>query len=273
MRKLFYVLLAVLFFPLTALAGKDDDFRSCYDIFGGTVSAKPAQQELFVLIDQTISLDNNLKKIAYDKINKYMGAGKKITIISFSSYQGGRYTKRLVSGQLDFPLTNDERYEISKTQLNKFDTCLFKQENFARKKISSSLVEAMQDSDDNIPNSEIIGNLNRISDGLISKSETSVKKILVISDMLENSKSLSFYKRGNVFLSDPKAAIETIQVSGLKPSFMGANIYILGAGFKSKGYQNATNMKKINTFWKDYFQWGNGVLVGWGQPELFEDID
>lgn len=273
MIKLFYTLLVASFFPLTVLAGKDDDFRSCYDVFGGAVSAKAAQQELFVLIDQTISLDHNLKRMAYAKISKYMGAGKKLTIISFSSYQGGRYTKRLVSGQLDFPLTSDERYEIPKTQLNRFDTCLFKQEKFANEKISSSLVEALQDADDNIPNSEIIGNLNRISDSLISKSETPNKKILVISDMLENSKSLSFYKRGNVFLSDPKAAIQTIQASDLKPSFMGANIYILGAGFKSKGYQNATNMKKINTFWKDYFLWGDGVLVGWGQPELFEDIN
>lgn len=253
-------------------AKANDDFRNCYDVFGGNLLAKETQNELFVLIDQTIKLDNNLKSMVFRKINEFMKPGNKLSLISFSTYQDSKYTQLLLSGQLDYPLTEDEKYSISKVDIRKFDSCIKKQTNYANSEIAKHLKSVLKSSDEKIANTEIIGNLHRISESLIANSKSPNKLILIVSDMLENSKALSFYRNGGVALPDPDAAIKITNDSKLTPSLKGSKIFVLGAGFNSKGYQNATTMKNINTFWQKYFELGGAQLVGWGQPELFEKI-
>ena len=264
---------ALIFVTTTSYSGKGDDFKTCYGYFSSGIESKKANKELFVLFDQTISLDNHLKSIVNKKIREFLTPGRKITLVTFSTYEGKRYTKRILTGQLDFPLTPEQEYEIPKREIRKFNSCNKKQNKYALGLLNESLKSALNGTDKAIRNSEIIGNLHRISGSIIKKSMTQNKSVLIVSDMLENSESLSFYKGGKVNLSSGDDALNIVTKGGMLPDLDGAKIYVLGAGFNSKGYKNASTMKKINSFWKKFFKASNSNLIGWGQPELFEKIE
>jgi hypothetical protein len=265
----------ILMFLFTTLgfAGEENDFKTCYGYFSSGVESNAATDELLVLIDQTTNLDLNLKSMVNKKIRAWMLPGRKLNVITFSTYEDDDYTKRLVSGQLDSLLTSDQEYKLPKSEIRLFNSCIRKQELFATKLLNEALESALNGADVKIKNSEIIGNLYRISESLIKSSPVKNKYVLIVSDMLENSKSLSFYKDGTVYIQSADDALNAVKSNGFLPDFSDAKIYVLGAGFGSRGYKNAATMKNINLFWSKFFEASNSTLIGWGQPELFEEIN
>lgn len=262
----------LLTYSISATAGQGDDFKSCYSIMGGDILSKPASDELFVLIDHTIELDNRMKGKVRKKILDFIDSGKKISIITFSTYNDDHYTKRLVEGQLDFPLTEEERNATGKTVLKKFDHCLVKQEKHGRALIDKALVEGLAGQNKDIPNSEILINLQRIAESMIANSEVPNKRILIVSDMIENSDIMSFYSSGKVALDTPNESIGKLKQADVIADFSKSDVYVFGAGHGAKGYKRGGQMRKLNNFWKTYFTQSNASLKGWGQPELFEKI-
>lgn len=272
-----FIIILGLFFSFVGIANSSprDDFPSCYPIIGQQPK-ETNSRELFVLIDQTVKLDDNLKRSVSEKIHRFLRSGDRINIVIFSAYIDERYTDSLLNGQIDFSLSDKNRFEMPKAKLQQFDVCLKKQRAYARKLIDEKLDVAFNGGSTSIPKTEILATLARLSRGLISQSKADEKVVLLVSDMFENSDTLTFFKNDNIQQVDVKRTIYLVEQSKFLGDFKGAQVYVIGAGFisqkKSNHHRSATLMQNIHQFWEVYFSRSNARLVGWGQPALLTEI-
>lgn len=273
-RYYFIVLLASL--SSLSFADERDDFPTCYKILGMQELDTTANRELFVLVDQTMVLDENLRRSIHQKIRRFLMPGDKITLMVFSAYVKDRYTDLLLTGQLDFMLQEKNRYNISKKRLKRFDHCMGKQKKYVNHSIDEKLNDAFDSASTNVPKTELAGNLARIGESLIALSNAHERVVLIVSDMLENSDMVTFYRNNRVMAINVKEALRKIQGKALVSDWGGARVYVVGAAYVSgegqSAYRSEAVMKSIHEFWKGYFSVSNARLSGWGQPALLVDI-
>jgi hypothetical protein len=124
-----------------------------------------------------------------------MSPGDRITLITFSAYAADRYASMSLTGQMDLPISNDERRQISIPKLKKFDSCMKLQQGFVHHTIDLKLKEAFDGASIDLPKTELTGSLANFGLNIIAKSAAKKKIVLIISDMLENSDVASFYSR------------------------------------------------------------------------------
>ncbi|MGM0767900.1 MAG: hypothetical protein ACQEV6_07740 [Pseudomonadota bacterium] len=254
-----------------AIASPRDDFPSCYSVLGNEApeSQAPAR-ELFVIVDQTLTLNVDLKRHAHEKIHEYLTPGDRFTLLTFSAYAQGRYASMPLTGKIDHRLSDDQRYVIGSTKLRAFDSCMAKQKTFVRKRIDASVKEAFEQASTGLPKTELMGSLANFGNGIISQSDARQKVILIVSDMMENSEAISFYGRGGIKNLDIQSSLEKVRKHGLLSNLEGANVNIVGAGISGNdGYLSQSTMRKMKDFWAAYFEQSGARLTGWGQPELF----
>lgn len=250
-----------------------DDFKDCYGSLEGQVQEQEPQEELYVLIDQTFVLPEPLRKHVEQKISNYLDTeGRRVMFVSFSTFSQGQYSKKFLEGQLDFGIDEQQSKKIGKNDLRKFDNCRLQQKNYARTIVKKELELAFKAGSNEFKKTELIDNLFRFGFDVVSNSKAENKQILLVSDMFENSDTLSFYNRGSIDSKTMKRNLGKIQEEELASDFGGAEVFVIGAGAGSGKYIKASKMRKINKFWKVYFDASNARLVGWGQPELFNDI-
>lgn len=113
-----------------------------------------------------------------------------------------------------------------------------------------------------------------LSNDLIRHSSANRKVVLLVSDMLENSETLSFYKNGSVSIADPYKAYNIFARSVMSGDFSQASIYVIGAGFIEKGakYSSQQAVNKLELFWAKLFEAHQGELMHFGKPSLFAQI-
>ena len=80
-----------------------------------------SNKELFLIIDQTTLLDNQLKQQLADQIRPFLTYGNAISVTVFSSFNQGKYTRVVTSGRIQHKLPEGARADTSKPLLQKFD--------------------------------------------------------------------------------------------------------------------------------------------------------
>ncbi len=268
-RTLSIVVLAVS--TSVATASPRDDFPSCYSMLGNQApEPKAPARELFVIIDQTLKLDVDLKRHSHQKIHEFLNPGDRFTLLTFSAYAEGRYASMPVTGKIDYALADDQRYVIGTKKLRAFDDCMARQKMFVRKRIDASMKEAFEQASTDLPKTELMGSLANFSNGVISQSAAERKVVLLVSDMMENSEAISFYGAGGINNLNVQSSLEKASKHGLLSNLGGASVNIVGAGISGNdGYLSQSTMRKMKDFWSGYFERSGGTLTGWGQPELF----
>lgn len=276
MKVRFLFAAACLAVSVQALAG--NALPSCYAYAGVTAPGKPVATELFVLVDQTTSLDSSLKQMVADNIRPFLKPGNAISILQYSAFTQGHYTRVLTSYQLDDRLDNAARNEVSKPALAKLDQCAKVQLQQAGQLAGTALRTAFDGASSTIAKSDILASFKDMA-GKVRQSVAQRKVVLIASDMLENSSLSSFYSKQAVRKIDPAVELGMVQRHQLFADFGGARVYVLGAGLLAadaglpKGvYRDPKTLQLLQSFWLAYFQKSNAQLVEFGQPALLNPV-
>lgn len=250
---------------------------SCYDS-KLSASATPMTTELFVVVDQTTLLDDGLKQAVANQVRPFLTAGNGFSVLVFSAYTQGKYTQLLTSGQLNHALSTDQRNDVSKPVLNKFDQCLSHQPSLAAQVAGGALRAAFEGTQGDISKSDVMASLKDIS-AKVRQSQATQKVVFLVSDMLENSSVTSFYANQAVRKIDPEQEMKLVQSNQLLGDFGGARLYVMGAGLlnnadtKNKSlYRDPKTMLALANFWKAYFEKSKAQLAEFGQPALLNQI-
>jgi hypothetical protein len=138
---------------------------------------------------------------------------------------------------------------------------------------SQSITAAFEEASGDLPRTELIGNLARLTEDVMKSTRGGQPYVLIISDMLEHSETTTFYGHGRLRDIDPEAELRKVSDLGMIGDFRGARVYVLGAGYSLKGtYRAAKEMQRIEAFWRQYLERSNGTLAEFGSPSLLGDI-
>lgn len=237
-----------------------------------------SNNELFVIVDQTTLLDNQLKQQLADQIRPFLTFGNSISVTVFSSYNQGKYTRVVASGRIENKLSDSVRADISKPLLTKFDECQRNQPLYANQLVGAALRYAFDGTSSDLAKSDIFSSLKEIS-SILRTSSAKNKVVLLASDMLENSSITSFYQNQSVRLIDPEKELNTVAKHDLFANFAGARVYVIGTGLIPEDIKNSKNQYRdpktlgaLTTFWIQYFSKSNAHLVELGKPALLNPI-
>ena len=256
-----------------------DDLGNCTDplmpYIDGAGINKP-NRHLFALVDQTVQFDDKLKKEFLKKVLAYVTRGDQVTAVSFSAFVNTHYTEVVFNGTLDRPLPDAALKDVPIKEAKTFNRCLTAQWTKGRKLMAQRLAGAITstDNDYDFSNTELIGTLNTLAKDLIGKAETTERTLLIFSDMLENSRTTTFFSKGQIRQLDPDAELAKVRKAGMIPDLSGVRIYVIGAGWLQDGslYQDAGRLGALRTFWEKFFAAAGATLEGFGEPMLLADM-
>ncbi|MFO6424083.1 hypothetical protein [Motilimonas sp. KMU-193] len=256
-------------------ANQRNDIPGCYEYAKIDRQTERQQQsrELVVAIDATFAPDVPLKKQVHEKVHRFIKPGDSVNVVSFSAYVGNNYTQVLFSGRLDNDIA--ERDQISKKALKKFDSCMQKQRAFVKKSLDQAIKSSFKPDGVEVPKTELITNLSQVIAPMLASSSAQSKRLLLVSDMVENSTATSFYSKNQLRVIEPKQELAKVESAGLTANFSQSDIYIIGAGWlptESKGFRGSDVMLPLKEFWQLYFNASQAQLKGFGQPALIEDL-
>ncbi|MTI08778.1 hypothetical protein [Curvivirga aplysinae] len=237
------------------------------------VSIPEQKRELIVLVDQTVKLPKQLQEHSYKTILKFLRPGDEVKVISFSANAEGNYTEVGLIGQLDTKLSDDDRFDVPKKQLAKLDHCYQLQQQSLKKAIGKELINIFKGADSNLPHTELLYNLDRLSRTYYSETRSQERYLLIISDMMEHSALTTFYASGQIRDLNAEKELEKLRGASLSNSFDQTKVYVIGAAYKQKkDYSSGLKIQKLQSFWEAYFNYGAASLVGFGTPTLLTPI-
>lgn len=271
-------LLAQLCLAGVACAGPADTIRTCYNPALPANGGAP-DTELFVAIDQTTPLDPALKQMVANNVRPFLTPNHGFTLVTFSAYTQGHYTEVAATGSLDRLLTPEQRNDVSKPMLLKFDLCTRRQPQQAAQLVGDALRNAYSRTSTDIAKSDVLASLKSIS-ALVHASKAKNKVVLLVSDMMENSSVSSFYaNQGHAVRKiDANKELELTEKNALLGDFDGARVYVIGAGLlpddskNAKAYRDPQTMNALAGFWAAYLNKSNAKLVEFGQPALLRPV-
>lgn len=244
---------------------------NCYEgIDVGETKASALKSELYVMVDQTVDFDSDFQKHVNRKIQGFLKPGRRVVLLSFSAYAKGQYAEIEWRGRLHEDLSDDERYYIAQDTLARLDRCRQKKKARMPRALAMGLKEVFDGYSEELPRSEIANNMVRVGSQIIPRTRvTDDVHVLVVSDMMENSRTISFYRQGSLRQFDPQAALSTVKEAGLIGDFSEMKVSVVGAAYSLRqGYVSAEEMHALERFWNLYIDAGGGDLAGFGQPRL-----
>lgn len=164
--------------------------------------------------------------------------------------------------------------------MQKFDACIKGQYGYGIKLALDAVGKALQASSADLAKSDVISSLTEVSH-LVKENPVKNKKILLVSDMLENSTISSFYAKNAVRKIDAAKELKVVEGNNLFGDFADAGVYVMGAGMmpeqrgtqnKSVLYRDPKTLAALKSFWEGYFSHSNGKLQEFGSPELLSAI-
>jgi hypothetical protein len=275
MNKIIFGMNILLCSAVTTFAVTHNSIKSCYDLAKIEGKNTAITKELFVLVDQTTSLDDELKQSVIQNSVANVNYGNAFTVAKFSAFVQGNYSGVVTSAQLDWPLKEDIRNDTPKKLLQGYDKCMKAQVGYAKKTLDDSIYKTFGASTNTIVRSDILKSLQELAKNTVKTSMAKQKTVFIVSDMLENSSITSFYYKNGVKKIDPVAEMKIVEANKMLADFGGANVYVLGAGLvpstskvASDSYRDPKTMNALQEFWKMYFKKSNAQLVEFGQPAL-----
>lgn len=270
-----------------AIAGSADaapvnQIPSCYAAGKLEIRPDPVQRAFFIVLDETMVLDDGLKRSLWELVKPVIAAGTEVSVYRFSAYSQGKYLDVVASGILEAPIPARLRDSVSVPKLKIFDACLNGQSQYAQTLTRSAIGKVLADSSFDLGKSDIEGSLFALSK-VVKDSKAPVRTVLLVSDMLENSTVSSFYQNKGVRGIDPAAELKKVEAAKLFGDFGGASVYVMGAGLieapANKGaraqavqYRDTKTMAALQQFWSGYFEQANAKLEAFGAPALLTSI-
>ena len=271
-----YFLLSIVF----ALSGNvyadmGNQIPSCYAANKMEMPAPAIQHEIFILIDETTVLDENLQKELFSITQSLIVPGNKFSILSFSAFAQGRYLSPKVSGVLELPLLKAARSSVGVKVLKNFDACMAGQAQYGLSLAAKAEKSVLQGASSDLHKSDVLASLAEVS-RLVKNSTTQKRIVLIVSDMLENSTISSFYANNNARRIDPAKEMNIASKEKMLGDFSGADIYVMGAGVVPENgkavYRDPKTMSALKNFWSEYFSKSNSNLVEFGMPAMLSTI-
>lgn len=280
MRKAW--IFAVPFFPLFfwgVVGAKELPFpQSCYELIGETKYIQEPKDALFVFVDESVGFDENMVERAVSLILRWLDEGKAIEVFRFSSFSKDRYTEKVMGGLIDPPPSDEFLDNVRRSERLKFEQCHKKQLLLAKAQVKQALLGIFSSSSPGIGHSDIIYNLKTLSSH-VKTSKAKQKKVLIVSDMLENSSITSFYASGHVRRIDPSQDMAKIEKGGFLGDFGGAEVSVFGLGYfarselsKKETYLDPERLGPLKAFWAEYIKKSNGKAGEIGAPILLGNL-
>lgn len=278
-RKIFVGINILLYTAVSAFAVTHNSIKSCYDLAKVEGKNTTINKELFILIDQTTALDDELKRSVIQNSVSNVNYGNAFTVAKFSAFVQGNYSGVVSSAQLDWPMKDDLRNDTPKKLLQGYDKCMKSQVGYAKKTLDNSISQTFGASTNTIVRSDIFKSLQELAKNTVKTSTAKQKTVFIVSDMLENSSITSFYQKNGVKKIDPAAEMKILETNNMLADFGGANVYVLGAGLvpstsskAADSYRDPKTMNALHDFWKMYFKKSNAKLIEFGQPALLNTV-
>lgn len=275
--KIAQAMILALALPCAALAAERNDLKSCYDI-SGLSENKPAGtgRELVVIVDQTIPMPEDLQRASWGQIDRFVSAGDRVKLYSFSAFLPGEYLRLRYAGQLDLALDEDVRSDLSQRKLRSLDSCLRTQKKQFQSGFGKQFVSSLREARQDIPKSEIMNSLRKVGEDMQREEGVNDRVVFLISDMLEHSDYTSFYASNQIKQLNVQNELKLAQSKGLQADLQGARIYVTGAGLVTDSvkhaYRSGKTMDALNQFWSEYLSASNASLEGFGTPSLSTDL-
>jgi hypothetical protein len=264
-----------------ASAAPVNQIPSCYA--AGKLEIKPAaaQRAFFIVLDETVILDDALKRSLWDLVKPVVAPGTEVSIYRFSAYSQGKYLDVVAAGVLEAPIPAGVRDSVSVPKLKNFDACMTGQAQYGLTLTRNAIGKVLADSSFDLAKSDIDGSLFALSK-VVRESKAPVRTVLLVSDMLENSTVSSFYQNKGVRKVDPAAELKKVEAAKLFGDFGGASVYVMGAGLiqapaggakaQPAQYRDTRTMNSLQQFWSGYFERSNAKLEAFGTPALLTVI-
>jgi hypothetical protein len=105
--------------------------------------------------------------------------------------------------------------------------------------------------------SALLETLSFVSSVLMAGPEIPSRRLVMFSDMIQNTPELSFWGSSQVV---PKQALQKVEKDNLLPNLKGVAVYVAGAG----GGLPAAKAQQLQEFWKAYFEKSGARLKFYG---------
>ncbi|HEV7816986.1 MAG TPA: hypothetical protein VGP06_18050 [Janthinobacterium sp.] len=269
---------------ISAVAGSAiNQVPSCYTAGKLDIKPKAAQRSFYIVLDETVVLDDSLKRSLWDLVRPQIAAGTEFAIYRFSAYSQGRYLDIVTSGALEVSIDPKLRDSVSVPKLTSFDACLKGQAEYGLTITRNAIGQVLRDSSFELAKSDIEGSLFALAK-VVKESKSPTRTVLLVSDMLENSAISSFYQNNGVRKIDPAAELRKTEAEKMFGDFGGASVYVMGAGLispdgKAKAaakppfqYRDTKTMAALQDFWTQYFVRSHAKLEEFGAPALLSAI-
>lgn len=264
--------------PRAPGAMQRNEFASCRAVFLRASSGEfVPQREYFILIDRTIQLDTVLGAKIAVRAARAVQPGDRVRIISFSALTQSNFTTDEFFGDLDREPSEDElENDIPARLVGAARKCFSRQRENARNKLRDTLEHLLATPAAETQRSQIMMALSNASRSLLRHTRTR-KIMLVVSDMLENSDIISFYRGGALDALDVDRAMALARRSNLLGDFSGATLFVAGAAAVPPDgpVRTVKARQRLYAFWEKWFVASKGEmpLASWGDPDLVNDIE
>lgn len=253
---------------------------NCYDV--GKV---PAERQIFavstvLMLDETVVFDTDQRDHIREHAAKLLAFGNELRVFTFSAFRDGRYTLPVMDVRLAKTLDESMRNTLRKDSMRAFDTCQQVSMNRAKKQLESILETYFERSSNKLANSDICGTLKEIGDAVFPTLRSKSRRLVLVSDMLENSGISSFYGTGGApRVIDVATEFSKVEKQSLLSDLRGTSVYVIGAGVApatgkspASTYRSQPVMAPLKAFWTLYFEKSNAKMAEFGQPLLLAPI-
>jgi len=262
-------------------AAGEKDVTSCYPKVGLAASQPPIEYGNFIVVDETSALDVKLRAQALQAANSMLKPGSLVLVGRFSAFYRDRYTQLVVRGVIDRPPSPEQRKQMPRDRLALLERCMSEQSAVLRRRVLSALNDIFVASSSDIARSDIAAALCEFA-VVVKQAPVRTRRVLVVTDGLENSDISSFYRNKTARLIEPAVELQRIRAANMLGDFGGARVWILGGasfpadrdeGGSDAPFRDPRIVEALRRLWSSYMSASQAVLAEFGAPSLLTTID
>ena len=262
-------------FSALAAPGKDN----CYDRAKVPPEHRQNSVHTVVLLDETTVFDNVQRQHIQSQLAGLLEDGSTTELIFFSAFSQGRYSMPGPVFKLAAALPAAVKYDLRKDDVQDFEVCLLASKKRAAHALSNAVDGYFSRATSDLARSDIFAVLKDIGETVLPRTTARDRRIVLVSDMLENSDISSFYSRGVPRAIKPEDELAKLKSKGMIADLRRVKVFVIGAAVVPHGatqghdtYRPASVLGPLKAFWASYFQESNSQLVAFGQPLLLSPI-
>ncbi len=246
-------------------------FASCYDpINYGKPFKSDIDRALYIFVDQTTPLTEKMRDQVSRLVTHWGQPGDLAKIVRFSANFRDLQPELIFSKVVEKKPGDAYLFQLRWRDKRVLRECLTAQQESFGQAFRKSLASALSGINSEIPKTDLLNSLKQLAKLVVLADEAKTQNILLISDGMENSSLMSFYKKGKINTINARKLIAKVRRQGLIANWKSANIYMVGLGLATdpKDYITMSTTKSLYQFWERYFVEGNGRIKAIGSPGL-----